>query len=308
MLDLHSVLLLAGLALAMVLPALPALRAEMAAGRRSPLFLGVHAAPPRGLALALSALPFILIAAIYLVASELRHAANPQDKLLPGLPQMLEASWRLAFVPDPRSGELLLLTDTLASLKRLVIGVTLAAGAGVLLGINMGLKAGVRALKLPFTTAVSMVPPLAILPILFIVFGVGEIAKIVLIFLGVFPVVALGIYLSTTQIPAEQRVKALSLGASGFGVTYRIVLPQILPRLIDMVRLSLGAAWLFLIAAEAIGADSGLGYRIFLVRRYLAMDVILPYVAWITLLSYSMDYGLRGLVRRHYGWYLKEGR
>ncbi len=61
-----------------------------------------------------------------------------------------------------------------------------------------------------------------------------------------------------------------------------MVLPQIWPRLIDSLRLTLGSAWLFLIAAEAIASTEGLGYRIFLVRRYLAMDVILPYVVWIT--------------------------
>ena len=73
----------------------------------------------------------------------------------------------------------------------------------------------------------------------------------------------------------------------------RVVLPQTWPRLIDALRLSLGAAWLFLIAAEAIASTEGLGYRIFLVRRYLAMDVILPYVAWITLLAFTMDWLLR---------------
>ena len=52
------------------------------------------------------------------------------------------------------------------------------------------------------------------------------------------------------------------------------------------MRLGLGPAWIFLISAEAIASTGGLGYRIFLVRRYLAMDVILPYVAWITLLAY----------------------
>ncbi len=65
------------------------------------------------------------------------------------------------------------------------------------------------------------------------------------------------------------------------------------PRLIDALRLTLGPAWLFLIAAEAIASTEGLGYRIFLVRRYLAMDVILPYVAWITLLAFAMDWLLR---------------
>ena len=68
---------------------------------------------------------------------------------------------------------------------------------------------------------------------------------------------------------------------------------RVLPRLISSVRLSLGAAWLFVIAAEAITAEAGLGYRIFLVRRYLAMDVILPYVVWITFLAFAMDYTLR---------------
>jgi NitT/TauT family transport system permease protein len=61
-------------------------------------------------------------------------------------------------------------------------------------------------------------------------------------------------------------------------VVYRVILPQVMPRLLDAVRISLGAAWLFLIAAEAIASTDGLGYRIFLVRRYLAMDVIIPCV------------------------------
>jgi NitT/TauT family transport system permease protein len=82
----------------------------------------------------------------------------------------------------------------------------------------------------------------------------------------------------------------------------RIYMPQIWPRLIDALRLSLGSAWLFLIAAEAIASTGGLGYRIFLVRRYLAMDVILPYVAWITLLAFSMDWVLRVLRARAFAW------
>ena len=63
------------------------------------------------------------------------------------------------------------------------------------------------------------------------------------------------------------------------------------------------AAWLFLIAAEAIASTEGLGYRIFLVRRYLAMDVILPYVAWITFLGFALDWLLRLWLRRRFRWY-----
>ncbi|MGB3621095.1 MAG: ABC transporter permease subunit, partial [Ketobacter sp.] len=83
----------------------------------------------------------------------------------------------------------------------------------------------------------------------------------------------------------------------------RVVLPQVMPRLIASVRLSLGSAWLFLIAAEAIVAEDGLGYRIFLVRRYLSMDVILPYVFWIAVLAFALDFLLRNLSHWLYPWF-----
>jgi NitT/TauT family transport system permease protein len=87
-----------------------------------------------------------------------------------------------------------------------------------------------------------------------------------------------------------------------------VVLPQITPRLIEALRLSLGPAFLFLISAEAIAADSGLGYRIFLVRRFLQMDLILPYVAWITLIAYLMDLALARLARRAFPWAYRDAR
>jgi NitT/TauT family transport system permease protein len=136
---------------------------------------------------------------------------------------------------------------------------------------------------------------------------VDEAAKIVLIFIGIFPLITRDIRLAVHKLPHEQLTKAATLGASQFQLAYRIILPQIMPRLIEAVRLSLGSAWLFLIAAEAIAASSGLGYRIFLVRRYLAMDVILPYVLWITFLGFVMDWLLRHIMRCFYPWYAADG-
>jgi NitT/TauT family transport system permease protein len=81
-----------------------------------------------------------------------------------------------------------------------------------------------------------------------------------------------------------------------------------MPRLIQGIRLSLGPAWVFLISAEAIASDIGLGYRIFLVRRYLAMDVILPYVAWIALLAATIDFFLAQSSRRLFPWAHGENR
>jgi NitT/TauT family transport system permease protein len=268
-----------------------------------PRFLGLHARPGQKLNWLLAVLPFILMVLVYLVASDARLEANPQDKLLPSVVQMKDAMERMAFTEDRRSGEYLLWVDTLASLKRLAIGVISAALVGLFLGLNLGLFRGFRGLMNPYITFISMIPPLAILPILFITFGVGEVGKVVLIFLGVFPVITRDVTLATMKIPRQQIIKALTLGAGGTAVAYRMVLPQILPRLLEAVRLALGAAWLFLIAAEAIASTDGLGYRIFLVRRYLAMDVIIPYVLWITLLGFTMDWGLRAWLRIRYRWY-----
>jgi NitT/TauT family transport system permease protein len=104
------------------------------------------------------------------------------------------------------------------------------------------------------------------------------------------------------ELPAEQLIKAQTLGASTWQIITRIVLPQTWPRLIDALRLTLGSAWLFLIAAEAIAATEGLGYRIFLVRRYLAMDVIIPYVVWITLLAVASNWLLGRLRASAFAW------
>jgi NitT/TauT family transport system permease protein len=155
----------------------------------------------------------------------------------------------------------------------------------------------------------SMIPPMAVLPILFIVFGLGELSKVVLIIIGVTPTLIRDLSLEVAAMPREQLIKAQTLGASTWQVAIRVVLPQIMPRLIKCVRLMIGPAFLFLISAEAIASDAGLGYRIFLMRRYLAIDVILPYVAWITLLAYILDLVLVGIGRRAFPWaYEREPR
>ncbi len=275
---------------------------------RVPRIWGLHAAPSRSLAIALGLILFLLVIAVYLVAVQHLHAENPSYKILPTPAQMAAAIERMAFTPDRRSGDYLLWADTLASLGRIAAGVSLAAVIGLLLGLNMGVFPGLRAILGPGLNFFAMIPPLAVLPILFIIAGIDEAAKIALICIGIFPIIARDILLAVDQIPRQQMTKALTLGASQFAVAYRILLPQIMPRLIDSVRLALGAAWLFLIAAEAIAATEGLGYRIFLVRRYLAMDVIIPYVLWITLLGFTAEWLLTRLNRWLYPWYAQAGR
>lgn len=262
----------------------------------------VNQHPGRGGALTLGVLPFLLLIFAYIIGSDARLSVNPDDKLLPAPSTMSETIRQYAFEEDRRSGEKLLWLDTWASLKRIGIALALSATIGLGLGLAIGVIPLVRALLAPFMAAIAMIPPLAILPVLFIVLGLGEVAKIALMVIGITPVIVRDIAMRAEELPSEQLIKAQTLGASSWLLVWRVVLPQMWPRLIDAVRLQLGCAWLFLIAAEAIASTEGLGYRIFLVRRYLAMDVILPYVAWITLLAFLMDWLLKSLRSRAFPW------
>ncbi len=258
--------------------------------------------PGRPGAFILGALPFILLFAAYAIGSDIRLEANPQDKLLPAPSTILSTAERLFTEPDRRSKEILLWKDTYTSLARLLGGVAISAFLSLTLGLLIGLLPYARSLFSSFIAVLSMVPPLALLPILLIVFGLGEVSKVVLIVIGIAPFMTRDLAQRVLEIPKEQIVKAQTLGASTFVIACRVALPQVLPRLIANVRLSLGSAWLFLIAAEAVASNVGLGYRIFLVRRYLAMDVILTYVIWITLLAFVIDWLLKTLSRRAFPW------
>jgi NitT/TauT family transport system permease protein len=268
----------------------------------------MNVVPGRGARIILAMLPFILIAIIYVIGSAERRAANPNDKLLPPVSEMVETSKRLVAEPDRRSGDYVLWADTTASLQRLGLGLGISALAGLILGVAIGLLPIAGAGFSTLVAVLSMIPPMAVLPVLFIVFGLGELSKVVLIIIGITPMLVRDISLEVASMPREQLIKAQTLGASTWQVAIRVVLPQIMPRLIKGLRLMIGPAFLFLISAEAIAADVGLGYRIFLVRRYLSMDVILPYVAWITLLAYLLDLALVLIGRRAFPWAYEEAR
>lgn len=262
----------------------------------------INLTPGRALAVFLTLLPFVAVFVAYAIGSEIRLAENAADKLLPAPSTVGDTMVRLTTEGDRRTGRILFWYDTWASLKRLWLGIGISATLGLIFGLAIGLLPLVRSVLAQFVAVLSMIPPLALLPILFIVFGLGELSKVVLIVVGTLPFIIRDMSQRTLEIPQELLVKAQTLGASSWVIAIRVALPQVMPRLIQAVRLSLGPAWLFLIAAEAIASDLGLGYRIFLVRRYLAMDVILTYVLWITLLAFVMDWLLRRASKRFFPW------
>lgn len=195
-----------------------------------------------------------------------------------------------------------IVTDTLSSLRLLGIGLGIGIAVSLSLGLAMGSFTAVEALMMPFVSALAKIPPLALLPIIFIFLGAGDLAKITIIALGVAPSMTLDLVLRARDIPRELIIKAYTLGASTLEVVFKVILAGIWPSVLNSIRLALGPAWVFLIASEAIASEAGLGYRIFVVQRQLGMNVILIYVAWIMVLGLAMDLSLRAWISWRYPW------
>ncbi|MCK5241059.1 ABC transporter permease subunit [bacterium] len=163
---------------------------------------------------------------------------------------------------EDRKGDLRLWVDTLASSWRFLVSLAFLSLA-VLLGLLMGTFPYLEILFIKFMTFFDKIPALAVLPILFIIFGLGEVSKIAFIIIGVFPTIALDTFLRAKEVPREQVTKGLTLGASHFEIAFMVILPQILPAVLNTIRLNFKSMILFLIAGESLAATVGLGYRIF---------------------------------------------
>ena len=263
-------------------------------------FFNINAKPGPVASLLLSFVLFGICILAYAVTAHVRHKENPQDNVVPTFSEMADGVKRSAFEPD-RKNEYRLWLDTVASGKRFLISLAFLVFA-VILGLHMGVFPYVEQLFYRFILFFDKIPALALLPILFIIFGLGEVSKVALILLGVFPTIALDTYLRAKAVPKEQIIKGFALGASHMEVAYHIVLPQIIPQVLDTIRLNFKSMILFLIAGESLAATVGLGYRIFVLRRYIAMDIIIPYVLWMSLLAFLADLAVKLWQRKRYHW------
>lgn len=197
----------------------------------------------------------------------------------------------------------IMIQDTLSSLYRLSYSMVVASGIALLLALYMGLYKTFEYTTHNFVTVYSLIQPVAILPIIMLIFGVEDYGKIIFIILGVFPPMLLGTFLNVKAIPKQTIVKAKTLSASDTQIVFKVVLPQILPHFINTVRLTLFLGWMLLLTSEMISAETGLGYRIMLEKRFTNMDVIIPYVMWIMLISFSLDYLLARIRDKVSPWY-----
>lgn len=270
----------------------------------------------RLLAQALSCLLFVICIGLYMQTSISRHRVNSEDRVVPNAAQLaagihasiLEPAEEDDYIPADNASHWELLRhsmiwkDTASSGRRFLISLCLLVPA-VVLALHIGLFPWFGAGFLRFVLFFDKIIALSLLPILFIVFGIDEWSKIALIVIGVAPTMILDVTQMVKSVPQEQIVKAFTLDANNFDVAYRVVSRQVMPQVINSLRLNLKPMMLFLFAGEMIAASDGLAYRIAIMRRHMGMDVILPYVLWVAFLLFLIDFSLRALNRRMHPWF-----
>jgi ABC-type nitrate/sulfonate/bicarbonate transport system permease component len=210
--------------------------------------------------------------------------------LLPGPAAVAEGFWVLLVSNR-------LAAETLVSLGRLAIAYTAAAVVGVALGAAMGTWPSVDRVVSPLVNSVRSVSGIAWIPIAVVWFGVSEVLPVFIIFYGaVFPFV-LNAQLGVRSVDRRLVHAARSLGASGGRVALRVVLPATVPYLLTGARVALGLAWMSIIAAELLGAPTGLGFSIQYARMLQQTPRMLAWILWVGAVGYALDAAMRVGVR-----------
>ncbi len=259
---------------------------------------------PRWLGVVIGASSIVALLGLYTWLSHRQHQENPDDTTIPTWQQLGEGVVH-AVEANPRSGERWIVVDSKATATRLFLGLLFGILGAVLLGVHMGSFSAVEAFFVPPLSLLAKVPPTAALAVFFVMVGTDRSMYVAMIAFGILPTLAQSIYLAIKEIPEERIHKALTLGASRAEIVWTVVFPEILPKIIDGIRLQIGPAMVYLIAAEMVVGDVGFGYRIRLQSRLLDMNVVYPYLALLAAFGFGMDVVLRLLQRWLSPWFVK---
>ena len=188
-----------------------------------------------------------------------------------------------------------LLSDSVASLYRVTIGFDLAVLTGVPLGIILGRTDKLSKFISPLIQFLRPISPLAWIPLAMLWFGIGEKPAVFLIFLSCFFPLVTSTVIAVLSIKPIYFQVASNFGFSRREVLFKVIFPSILPEIITALRMTIGIAWLVVVAAEMIAVQSGLGYLILDSRNALRMDYVMVGMITIGVIGLALDYMMHRL-------------
>jgi NitT/TauT family transport system permease protein len=205
-----------------------------------------------------------------------------------------------SFVPLLLSGDLIY--NTAVSVQRVIVGFIVGALPGIVLGVSMGLSPLIRSAVEPMIAATYPIPKLAIMPLILLIFGLGETSKVFTIAIGVFYLVVINTMAGVLNIDKIYLDVARNFGASRRDFYLTVALPGALPMIFAGLKLGMGMALILIVAAELSAAKAGVGWMIW--RAYDMFDIEQMFVALIVLsvLGYIFSLLLDAIERRVVPW------
>ncbi|MEO6743124.1 MAG: ABC transporter permease [Caldimonas sp.] len=192
--------------------------------------------------------------------------------------------------------------DIWMSTQRVFVGVALGVTVSVPVGFCLGWYKGLRTFIDPVINFFRALPPIALIPLVIVYFGIGEVAKTVILFYASFFAGVIVMYEGIAQIsPIYVRV-ARTLGANDLEIFGKVIVPLTIPHILTAVRVALGVAWATLVASELIAAQQGLGALIQNASSFFQLDIIYVGIICIGLIALTMDLALRAATRRLVAW------
>jgi len=195
-----------------------------------------------------------------------------------------------------------LLEHSYWSLYRVFSAFFLAVVTAVPIGVSMGMNRISRGFFDPLIEFYRPIPPLAYLPLIIIWFGIGESAKIILIYLSCFAPLAINARAGVRSVSIEQIHAAYSMGASRSQVIWHVVLKAALPEILTGMRVAIAFGWTTLVAAEMVAAKAGLGVMVLNAARFLATDIVFLGIVIIGIIAFMFDLLMRRIERALVPW------
>lgn len=249
----------------------------------------------------LSILGVALLLLVYSGLSRRQTAINPKQRVIPGWEVFKDGAERLVAPQGERPS--MLYTDLRATYWRLLLGLSLGVVLSVLVGIAMGAYTWIEATLAPIISFLAKIPPTAMLPIYFVLVGTDQTMFTAMVALGIFFTMAQSVYQAIVNEVKDVAInKAYTLGASDAEIIYEVIWKQILPSILDNIRLQIGPAMIFLLAAEMLVGGEGIGYRIRMESRVLNMSIVYIYLGLLGFTGLLADWMLVWLRRKVCPW------
>ena len=188
------------------------------------------------------------------------------------------------------------------STYRVVAGWALSALIALPLGLYIGTYRSVQALLEPLTDFIRYMPAVAFIPLVMLWIGIDERSKVAIIFIGTFFQMVLMVAEDVRRVPLAQIEAAQTMGATRTEIIEKVILASAKPALLDTLRITMGWAWTYLVVAELVAANSGLGYAIIKAQRFLQTDKIFAGILLIGAIGLAIDQAFRLLHRLAFPW------